>query len=989
MAEQPVKLPASVESLIERICMEQNQPPLDRSPRQKLAMIGEQKALELLTKISKTKIQRSFDGYIVYLINNPSSNYVSPHKPSPPPPSSSLSESSISPSRSQLPSHPPSHCVLTGLGELEFRKSFLLMSYAGEENIANFVNAEDVERLKVLPMRAFENEIWEAVGKDRVPRSDRQLYLDWDSGRTHVYECYVSPNGSLRFKGPILQNTRTHLQKSLGDDNVLLVKFSDVKGNPHTSSAQETAKLYRKLGKDGILVGLRLYRFFVFKDGGKEEKKKDTTTSSSVKCYFVRTGSGCSADLGEDYILSKKTMYESRLLFMHAHQLPSIDKYMARFSLILSKTYKLDIDLTTVTVEEIPDEYCLDGNGEIVVRNEKKCILTDGTGFISEDLAMVCPHNVYKGTNLKNTHVKEISNLVELQDMNRAVGETAPSTHQPPLLIQCRLFVKGSAIKGTLLVNKKLPPKTIQVRPSMTKVKEDKDLTSGPSKVQSINSLEVVTTSQKPNRSYLSKYLIALLSYGGVPNEFFMDVLKRNLEEADHIYTKKRTALRASVNHGEMDEYNAAAMILCGIPLDEPFLHYHLNLLVKAEKNNLKVGKLYLEDCFYMMGTVDPTHSLNPNQVCIIHENGQITGDVLVYRNPGLHFGDIHIMQATHVEGLESYVGHGKYAIFFACVGSRSVADEIAGGDFDGDMYWISKNPQLLQHFRQSGPWIESPPCSVRSKSSVIKPYELSHEQLEEELFKLYLETRFQPSSTIGIAADCWMALMDRLLTLRNDVRKEKEVQQVTKNILTLIDLYYEALDAPKQGGGKVQVPNDLTVEMYPHYMDRNSSFTSTSILGSIYDEVCRWQTTDMSRNEIRKLPCFDVEIPEPCKHKWRRLYIQYRQDMSKALSDVDRPNSNEEANQVIKMYKQKFADEINIEDGSKSITDIYNEALAVYQVTYDYAFELKDVAKCAFAWKVAGPVLVRKAFKSMDINEPSPLDVALDTVISTQGLRH
>jgi RNA-dependent RNA polymerase len=52
--------------------------------------------------------------------------------------------------------------------------------------------------------------------------------------------------------------------------------------------------------------------------------------------------------------------------------------------------------------------------------------------------------------------------------------------------------------------------------------------------------------SQKPNRSYLSKYLIALLSYGGVPNEFFMDVLKRNLEEADHIYTKKRTALRGT-----------------------------------------------------------------------------------------------------------------------------------------------------------------------------------------------------------------------------------------------------------------------------------------------------------------------------------------------------------------------------------------------------------------------------------------------------------
>lgn len=52
-------------------------------------------------------------------------------------------------------------------------------------------------------------------------------------------------------------------------------------------------------------------------------------------------------------------------------------------------------------------------------------------------------------------------------------------------------------------------------------------------------------------------------------------------------------------------------------------------------------------------------------------------------------------MQATFVEGLESYVGHGKATIFFPCVGSRSVADEIAGGDFDGYLYWISKNPQV------------------------------------------------------------------------------------------------------------------------------------------------------------------------------------------------------------------------------------------------------------------------------------------------------
>lgn len=52
---------------------------------------------------------------------------------------------------------------------------------------------------------------------------------------------------------------------------------------------------------------------------------------------------------------------------------------------------------------------------------------------------------------------------------------------------------------------------------------------------------------------------------------------------------------------------------------------------------------------------------------------------------------------------------------------------------------------QLLQYFKKSDPWMESPPCnSVRLSSSVKKPSELLDVELEEELFRLYLETRFQ-----------------------------------------------------------------------------------------------------------------------------------------------------------------------------------------------------------------------------------------------------
>lgn len=66
-----------------------------------------------------------------------------------------------------------------------------------------------------------------------------------------------------------------------------------------------------------------------------------------------------------------------------------------------------------------------------------------------------------------------------------------------------------------------------------------------------------------------------------------------------------------------------------------------------------------------------------------------------MYRNPGLHFGDIHVLKAKHVKELDDIVGNAKYAIFFPCKGPRSLADEIAGGDFDGDMFFVSRNPEV------------------------------------------------------------------------------------------------------------------------------------------------------------------------------------------------------------------------------------------------------------------------------------------------------
>lgn len=47
-----------------------------------------------------------------------------------------------------------------------------------------------------------------------------------------------------------------------------------------------------------------------------------------------------------------------------------------------------------------------------------------------------------------------------------------------------------------------------------------------------------------------------------------------------------------------------------------------------------------------------------------------------------------------------------------------------------------------------------------------------------------------------------------------------------------------------------------------------------------------------------------------------------------------------------------------DFKDSTRNIEDVYNEALAIYHVTYDYAESRKDVSKCGFAWKVAGSAL-------------------------------
>ncbi|KAH0851727.1 LOW QUALITY PROTEIN: hypothetical protein HID58_094515, partial [Brassica napus] len=226
---------------------------------------------------------------------------------------------------------------LLALSELEFNKAFLGMCLCLQVKIT----AEEIQGWKDLSILRFGN-TWKGL----LFPTDRRLSLDWDTGKTHhYYQCHVASDGSYTFKCfdrdffLSLEPVGTYLQKVLGDDNVLTVVFEDLQKK--FVNFIDPYSAYKRIAKNGIKIG--------FKDGGKEKNKKDFSTTG-VKCYLYAQTPHLRM-IQEVLTFFWKSIYEARMHFMHVHTLPSSDNYMVRFSLILSKTKKLEVDMTGITFE--------------------------------------------------------------------------------------------------------------------------------------------------------------------------------------------------------------------------------------------------------------------------------------------------------------------------------------------------------------------------------------------------------------------------------------------------------------------------------------------------------------------------------------------------------------------------------------------------------------------------------------------------------------
>ena len=65
--------------------------------------------------------------------------------------------------------------------------------------------------------------------------------------------------------------------------------------------------------------------------------------------------------------------------------------------------------------------------------------------------------------------------------------------------------------------------------------------------------------------------------------------------------------------------------------------------------------------------------------------------------------------------------------------------------------------------------------------------------------------------------------------------------------------------------------------------------------------------------------------------------------------------------------YKMILYGAVEFEECKRGIDEVYNEALAIYHVTYDYANHQRDAKYCFFVWRIASSTVLKLYAKKQD----------------------
>ncbi|KAM3225215.1 hypothetical protein ACQJBY_058138 [Aegilops geniculata] len=341
------------------------------------------------------------------------------------------------------------------------------------------------------------------------------------------------------------------------------------------------------------------------------------------------------------------------------------------------------------------------------------------------------------------------------------------------------------------------------------------------SKFQSENITLDVLAYSKYQPCFLNRQLITLLSTLGVRDSIFELKQQEAVKQLNRMVAEPQAAIDAIelMPMGEVTNV-VKELLLCGYQPDlEPYVSMLLQTFRASKLLELKTrSRIFVPKGRAMMGCLDETRTLKYGQVFIQASNSAddrgksiVTGKVVVAKNPCIHPGDIRILQAVQ----SPLLGHMVNCVVFPQLGPRPHPNECSGSDLDGDIYFVSWDPDLI------------PTRMVAPMDYTPAPTEtLDHDVMIEEVHEYF--TNYIVNESLGIIANAHVVFADR------EILKAESTP-----CIKLAELFSIAVDYPKTGV-PAQIPPELHVKEYPDFMEKldKATYVSEGVIGKLYREI-------------------------------------------------------------------------------------------------------------------------------------------------------
>ncbi|XP_022776585.1 RNA-dependent RNA polymerase 1-like [Durio zibethinus] len=347
------------------------------------------------------------------------------------------------------------------------------------------------------------------------------------------------------------------------------------------------------------------------------------------------------------------------------------------------------------------------------------------------------------------------------------------------------------------------------------------------SKYESENTKLDVLAWSKYQPCFLNRQLITLLSTLGVPDHAFEKKQREAVGQLNAILTDPLKAQEALELMSPGENTNILKeMLLCGyMPDAEPFLEMMLQTFRASKLLELRTKtRIFVQNGRSMMGCLDETRTLDYGQVfvqfsgCRSERRFIVKGEVVVAKNPCLHPGDVRVLRAVDVPDLYHMVD----CVVFPQKGVRPHPNECSGSDLDGDIYFVSWDPELI-------PYKQIKPMDYSPAPTTTLDHEVTIEEVEEYF------TNYIVNDSLGIIANAHTVFADR-----------QPNKAMSRECIELAKLFSVAVDFPKTGV-PAEIPQELRVKEFPDFMEKpdKPTYQSHNIIGKLFREV-----KDLAPNE-------------------------------------------------------------------------------------------------------------------------------------------